>query len=147
MTQGLPEFDLDRFVPYRFAVIADRMSANLADQYRHKYGITVAEWRVLVNLAYSAGVSVRDIEWRVSLDRPKISRAVARLEARGLLTKAVDGKDRRLLKLALTEAGTQLVSELVPLAQAYQDDIEKRLAGKFAQLQVALDDLMKEFEA
>ncbi len=144
MSRPLPDFDLDRYLPYRFAVIATRLSTELAAQYREKYGISIAEWRVLVNLAYSDSTSVRDIEKRVSMEKSKVSRAVSRLEDAGYLTKAIDDNDRRLLQLALTESGTDLVRDLIPLAQDYQDELEAKLHAKVPGLQAALDDLMKD---
>lgn len=146
MSRPLPDFDLDRYLPYRFAVVATRLSTELSAQYREKYGISIAEWRVLVNLAYSDSASVRDIERRVSMEKSKVSRAVSRLEDTGYLTKAVDGNDRRLLQLELTPAGRDLVCDLVPLAQAYQHELEAKLLEKVPGLQDALDELMKETE-
>lgn len=146
MSDPLPDFDLDRYLPYRFSVIATRLSNELSAQYREKYGISITEWRVLVNLAYSDSTSVRDIEKRVSVEKSKVSRAVTRLQDAGFLTKAVDSKDRRLLQLTLTAKGAELVRDLVPLAQAYQRQLEKKLMDKVPGLQAALDQMMKETE-
>ena len=144
MTETLPEFDLDRYLPYRLTVIAARLSADLARQYKTRYGISIAEWRVLLNLGYSGEVSVRDIERRVSLDKSKVSRAATRLEAEGYITKAVDEADRRLLRLALTDKGIVLLRELIPLASAYQDKLEAMLGPRADDLQETLDCLMKD---
>ncbi|WP_282095370.1 MarR family winged helix-turn-helix transcriptional regulator [Epibacterium ulvae] len=144
MTQALPDFDLEQYLPYQFAVITAQLSANLANRYRDKYAITVAEWRVLVNLAYSDSRSIRDIQWRVGMDKSKVSRAVSRLEAAGHLTKAVNPNDRRLLELSLTEKGYQLVRELVPLAEEFQDKLRTQLGPQFASLSQGLNTLMKE---
>lgn len=143
MSTPLPDFDLDRYLPFRFAVVASRLSNELAQQYREKYDISIAEWRVLVNLAYSDSASVRDIERRVSMEKSKVSRAVSRLEEAGYLTKSVDENDRRLLQLELTESGTEMVRDLVPLAQSYQDELVAMLQDKMPGLQDALDDLMQ----
>ncbi|PYG31084.1 DNA-binding MarR family transcriptional regulator [Pelagimonas varians] len=144
MSDSLPDFDLDRYLPYRFAVIATRLSNELSTQYREKYGISIAEWRVLVNLAYSDSTSVRDIEKRVSMEKSKVSRAVSRLQESGYLTKEIDSNDRRLLQLELTPKGAKLVGDLVPLAQAYQRQLEAQLMDKVPGLQTALDELMKD---
>jgi len=143
MSQQLPDFDLDGYLPYRLAVLASDLSKGLADQYRERFGISVAEWRVLVNVGYSKDVSVRDIERRVSLEKSKVSRAATRLEAAGFLTKTVDESDRRLLKLALTEKGRALLTEIVPLAQAYQEEVKAMLGAQYDALQDALTALMK----
>lgn len=141
MTDDLPEFDLDRYLPYRLTVIAAQLSTRLSRHYKAQFGISIAEWRILLNLGYSGSGSVRDIEKRVSLEKSKISRAVSRLEARGLLTKSVDDADRRLLKLALTAEGSALLAQLVPIATAYQAKLEAALGGQTEALHEALDRL------
>lgn len=143
---SLPDFDLDRYLPYRMTVIAGRMSAGLAKQYKAQYGISIPEWRVLLNLGYSGLVSIRDIERRVNLEKSKVSRAASKLEARGFLTKTVDTDDRRLLKLALTPKGKKLLGELIPIAQSYQDELLHILKDQTEPLQSALDLLIEEVE-
>jgi hypothetical protein len=69
-TPQVPDFDLDGFTPYRLAVAAQKLSEQLAKQYRVKFGISIPEWRVLVHLSRASGnvaVSVRDIEARVAM--------------------------------------------------------------------------------
>ena len=143
MPSLLPDFDLDRYLPYRLTVIAARLSADLARQYKVKHGISIAEWRVLLNVGYSGDQSVRDIEKRVSLDKSKVSRAASRLEGDGYLTKRVDEADRRLVKLTLTDKGMGLLSDLIPLAVAYQARLDQILGPQAQALEAALDCLTK----
>ena len=143
MRDELPEFDLERFLPYRLAVVASRLSAGLAKQYRTQYGISIAEWRVLLNVGYSGEVSIRDIERRVSLEKSKVSRAASKLEAKGYLTKQTDARDRRLVKLALTGTGAGILEQLIPIAQAYQSELETSLGAQTDLLHNALDRLME----
>ncbi|MBP0485129.1 MarR family winged helix-turn-helix transcriptional regulator [Sagittula salina] len=147
-TRPLPDFDLMRFTPYRLAVAAERTSEELARQYRKRFGISIPEWRVLVHLARPTDgartVSVRDIEARVAMEKSKVSRAASRLEAAGLIAKTVEAGDRRLVRLALTDAGRALMAELLPLALAYQREIEARLAEAFAGLEAGLEALLRE---
>lgn len=140
MTQnGLPEFDLERYLPYRFTVLAGQLSAELAKHYKSEYGISMPEWRVLLNVGYAEHPSVRDIERRVSLEKSKVSRAAAKLEEKGFITKTVDPKDRRLVMLDLTETGADLLSKLIPVAQEFQVELETALGGTEDALQAALD--------
>ena len=144
MPNALPDFDLERYLPYRLTVLAARLSTELAKQYKKQYGISMPEWRVLLNVGYSDDLSVRDIEQRVNLEKSKVSRAASKLEARGYLTKQVDSRDRRLLKLALTAQGVELLSELVPIAESFQSELNNVLGDHQVPLQHALDKLMKE---
>jgi DNA-binding MarR family transcriptional regulator len=142
----LPAFDLDRFLPYRMTVAAERLSAGLARRYRAQYGISIPEWRVLVHLAHSGRVSVRDIERRASLEKSKASRAAARLEAAGYVAKARNDGDRRLVALSLTGEGRALMAELLPRAIAYQEKLEALLGEHLESLEAALDLLAGDLE-
>lgn len=116
----MPEFDLDRFLPYQLAVLAGRVSRGLADHYRVRFGITIPEWRVVAHIHHAGAASVREIHARADMDKSKVSRAAARLEAAGLVRKVPDPVDGRLVELTLTEAGRDMMAELVPLARAYE---------------------------
>ena len=143
----LPAFDLGRFTPYRLAVAAKRTSEALARHYRDRFGITIAEWRVLVHLAHAGdATSVRDIEAEVQLERYEVSRTAKRLEEKGLLAKVASETDRRLVRLSLTAKGRALMAELLPLARRYQERLEARLGPAFAGLEAGLDGILEDPE-
>lgn len=143
-TAPLPDFDLEAFTPYRLAVAAKRTSEELARQYRARFGITIPEWRVLVHLAHSGEVSVRDIEARVALEKYEISRTAKRLEEAGLIRKKANSSDRRLVALSLAPKGRAMMQELLPVARAHQAELERRLGAAFAQLEAGLEKLLDE---
>lgn len=143
-TSAPADFDLTQFTPYRLAVVAQKLSEELARQYRRQFGISIPEWRVLVHLLQSDGVSVRDIELRVAMEKSKVSRAASRLETAGLIAKRVNEADRRLVQLALTPKGRALMDQLIPLATAFQTEIEARLGEAFMGFEAGLDNLLKD---
>ncbi len=98
----MTDFDLADFLPYQLAVAASRVSRQFAERYRAEFGLSIPEWRVLAHLSQSGSVSVREIHRRVDMDKSKVSRAAARLEAAGLVEKRTHGTDRRLLAMSLT---------------------------------------------
>ena len=123
-------FDLDDFLPYQLAVAAARVSRGFADRYREEFGITIPEWRVLAHLSAAGGpVSVREIHARVDMDKSKVSRAAARLERAGLVAKAENAEDRRLVALTLAPAGAALVARIVPVALDWQAQMTARLGS------------------
>lgn len=136
-------FDLNAFLPYRLNAAASRISRAFAERYRKDFGISIPEWRVLVHLFHAGDVSVRDIEARVDMEKSKVSRAATRLEASGLISKAVNDTDRRLLVLRLTSEGNALVARLIPVAMQFQAEMLSQLGplaeGLEAGLSVLLD--------
>ena len=139
-----PAFDLDHFLPYRLAAAADRVSAGLSHIYRAEAGLSVAEWRVLAHLFDAGPASVRDIGARAGLEKSRVSRAAARLEAAGHITRGPDPADRRLVCLELTGAGRALMAALLAHVLAYQATLEARLGPLLAPLERALDTLRAE---
>lgn len=137
------EFDLSAFLPYQLSVAASRVSRAFAERYRAEFGLSIPEWRVLAHLAQSGAVSVREIHARVDLDKSRVSRAAARLEANGHVEKASDPADGRLVRLTLTGSGRDLVTRILPVAREYQAELEARLGPEAAGLRRALARLME----
>ena len=131
-------FDLSAFLPYQLAVASSRVSKAFADRYRAEFGLTIPEWRVLAHLAQSDSVSVREIHARVDMDKSKVSRAAARLEAAGLIEKRENPEDRRLLDMRLTANGQQLIARIMPIADAFQAEIIAKLAQDAPAFRAAL---------
>lgn len=131
-------FDLSAFLPYQLAVASSRVSKAFAERYRAEFGLTTPEWRVLAHLAQSDAVSVREIHARVDMDKSKVSRAAARLEASGLIEKRENAEDRRLLDMRLTAKGRDLIDRIVPIADAYQDEILTLLGAQAPLFRAAL---------
>lgn len=137
-----PPFDLAQFLPYRLSVLADRLSHRLAVEYAALYGLRVADWRVLVHVQRAGRASVRDIHAQTNLDKPKVSRAVVRLQDKGFVHKSSARQDGRLVEIRLTEAGQAALAQIIPVAT----DVETRLLSALtpaerAQLDAAIDSL------
>ncbi|MEM6618178.1 MAG: MarR family winged helix-turn-helix transcriptional regulator [Pseudomonadota bacterium] len=135
---------LDRFLPYQLAVLANRVSREFSAVYAEKYGITVPEWRVLVHIWSAGPVSVREVHARVDMDKSKVSRAAARLQVAGYLTKDPDARDRRLVTLALTEQGQHVMDDLIPRAAAFEEELMDRIGAPAKDFRAAINTLLKD---
>jgi DNA-binding MarR family transcriptional regulator len=134
-------FALGTFLPYRLAVLAGQISREYSRIYQEKYGLSRAEWRVMAHLSQEDAVSVREIHARVDMDKSKVSRAAARLEETGVITKSVSAEDRRLVVLALTDKGRAMMEDLAPIAAAFHADLVARLGPDAAPFLRGLDAL------
>ncbi|MEM6479833.1 MAG: MarR family transcriptional regulator, partial [Pseudomonadota bacterium] len=77
---------------------------------------------------HDAGLcSVREIARDADMEKSRVSRAVARLEGRGLIARAADGTDKRLLALKLTASGSAMVEKILPHASDYAEALFARL--------------------
>jgi len=106
-------FRLSEFLPYRLAVISERVSTRLSADYGASHNLTVAEWRVLVHLQHCGVVSVRDVQVFTNLVKSRVSRAVARLEAAGYVEKQTAASDARLVEISLSPAGRDALTVLL----------------------------------
>jgi len=137
------DFDLEVFLPYQLSVLAARVSLGFSDLYKQKFGITVPEWRVVAHLSQAGTVSVREIHQRVDMDKSKVSRAATRLELAGYVSKKINGSDRRLVELELTQKGRDMIAELTPIAQDYEASVLAALGDQAPSFRTALNTLMK----
>ena len=142
----MADFDLESFLPYQLAVLSARISRDFAALYQQKFGITVAEWRVVAHLSQSGTVSVREIHQRVDMDKSKVSRAATRLESAGYISKAAHETDGRLVALELTEKGKAMVEELTPLANAFETTVLSKLGKEAPAFRLALKKLLNRNE-
>lgn len=134
------DFHLSAFLPYRLAVLAERVSRRLSVEYGKTHGLSVAEWRVLVHVNRAGAVSVREIHETVNLEKPRVSRAVARLQAAGLVRKVPGERDGRLVAISLTAAGRTALAQVLPAARA----VEARLLSGVSAADLAAFDRVAE---
>jgi DNA-binding MarR family transcriptional regulator len=133
--------DLQRFFPYRLAVLADAVSRAVADVYEQRFDLGRDEWRVLAALAQGP-MKTGDVIAHTTLDKMQVSRAVARLEQHALMERETDEADRRARVLRLTPAGRALFRRIAPLAQAREAFLLEALdADERRALDRALDKL------
>jgi DNA-binding MarR family transcriptional regulator len=105
---------LEEFLPYQFNVVASLTSQALSRVYAERYGIGIPEWRVLVTLGQFETMTGKAIGAHSHMHKTKVSRAVALLEHRDLLTRRANEADMRESLLSLTPAGRAIYEDLAP---------------------------------
>jgi DNA-binding MarR family transcriptional regulator len=107
---------LEEFLPYRLNVVASLVSQSLSRLYAARYGIGVPEWRVLVTLGQYGLMTGKAIGAHSHMHKTKVSRAVALLEQRKLISRRSNRADLRESFLTLTPAGRTMYEDLAPIA-------------------------------
>ena len=77
-----------------------------------------AQLDVLMNLYRHPGMSQHDLARKLLVGRSNITMLLPQLETRGLLRRESDGKDKRILRLTLTDAGQTLLMEALKVHTA-----------------------------
>lgn len=124
------EFRLERFLPYRLSVLANRLSRAFARRYQDEFGISIAEWRVVAVLGAFAPLSSNEIGERTEMDKAKVSRAVAALLKAGMIAREAHPTDQRLIQLALSRQGRKIYEAIVPRAGAGGGDDQGAVAPR-----------------
>ena len=136
------ELRLTSFLPYVLTNLAERISTELSGIYVNDYGLSVAEWRVLANLAEYGTLNARQIVDFTTMEKSKVSRAVNNLSARGLMTQQRASVDSRAKDLALTGEGDALYRVIVPRVLAWEKELLEGLeVGEYRDLLYLLDKL------
>lgn len=88
------------------------------------HGVTTQQWAILGALAdprSQGGISVGDLASLLMVSRQNLTGVLSRLEARGLITRTVDERDKRSRFICLTDEGLQRWAEMQPqINQFYQ---------------------------
>ena len=106
-------------IAYRIAFITNFYREPLLRRIEREHGVIRPEWTVLICLVYRDGICARDICAITEQPSNTVSRAVASLEAKGLVRSRPDRSDGRRRNLSLTDAGRALHDRLMePFVQA-----------------------------
>ena len=124
---------LKEFVPYLLSITSNAVSGRIALEYRQRFGLSVPEWRVMAVLGDSGPLTQRDLTRQTVMDKVAVNRASKGLEERGLASRQPNAQDGRSHLLELTESGTRMHDEIMPLAL----EMERRLFARFTPEEVA----------
>lgn len=102
---------LEYRLAYRFSMLAAQVTRCTSDLYR-KHGLTVGGWRTLSIIGRYEPIHPSGIAARTSVDADKVTRAVDRLVANGLVARKTDPRDRRRIVIRLTARGRRVHYEI-----------------------------------
>lgn len=110
-------FRITDFPMYLMATIRHRNSVNLsADLSPH--GITPVMWRVLALLQEGEGYNIARLADFAGVERSNMSRIVAAMEEKGLLTRKAPAADKRQRPVFLTAKGRRKYAAVQPVVAA-----------------------------
>ena len=92
-----------------------RMLKTYADQRARRFGISRAQWGVLVRLNRSEGLKQSELADILDLQPISLTRLLDRLAENGLIERRADPNDRRANRLFLTPAARPLLEQLAEL--------------------------------
>ena len=85
-----------------------------------KRGTSLPVWRVMAALHASPGLTVTGLAEACLLQQPTMTKLLDRMVRDGLVARAPDARDRRVVRVALTPDGEARAAELVAAAGRYE---------------------------
>ncbi len=111
-----PVLDLSRYVPGLLTFLANKLSRSASALYQREFGVNVTEWRIMAQLAIEPGIPASRICQVIGFDKGPVSRSLAAMERKGILTVAVDQADARRRVIALSAEGRSLHDRIIAVA-------------------------------
>jgi MarR family transcriptional regulator for hemolysin len=103
---------------------------TLADQRARQYGMTRAQWAVLVRLDRSEGLKQSELAEILDLQPITLTRLLDRLAENGLIERRSDPNDRRANRLFLTSSARPLLERLSDLGTDMMSTVLEGLDAK-----------------
>jgi DNA-binding MarR family transcriptional regulator len=108
--------DLERYLPAFLNWIASKLMRGASQHYLNVFDVGIEIWRCLMLLAIENSISAQRVSSIVGMDKGSVSRCFKRMQARGLITMALDDSDGRLRIAKLTAKGRKLHDQMIGIA-------------------------------
>lgn len=110
---------VEDYLLYLLARVSHALSGEFHQQLRRR-GVSVPVWRVLASLSGSRGETVTGLAEVCLLQQPTMTKLLDRMVRDGLVTRSQDTRDRRVVRVVLTEKGEALGVELTAAAHQHE---------------------------
>ncbi|HMN75904.1 MAG TPA: MarR family transcriptional regulator [Burkholderiaceae bacterium] len=138
-----PVGKLEDFIPFKLAVVANRISQSIGHLFETRFNIQMPEWRILMALYAYGGMPFYELVARTSMDKARVSRAQRRLVDLRMIETRIDANDRRKLLLSISEIGARMCAEMLPAVAAREAWFLEALSDdEHHQFDIILDKLM-----
>lgn len=112
----MPPIPVNREIAFTIMDVA-RLLKTYADQRARQFGISRAQWAVLVRIERTEGLKQSELAEMLDLQPISLTRLLDRLADNGLIERRADPNDRRANRLYLRPAARPLLEQLAELGQ------------------------------
>ena len=107
---------------HRVLVLSNTLARAAARYYLRRFGVRLAEWRVIDALHAGHGISANQISQWLQTDKAWVGRSVERLITAGYVRRRPDPRHGRRLLLTLTAKGERAYAAIAAAAQRRHDN-------------------------
>lgn len=110
-----PPWDNPRFRNWIAVIRAEKAIVRELSKSLAPLGIKIVQLDILMNLHRHPGMSQHDLARRLLVGRSNITMLLPQLESQGLLRREGDTKDKRVIRLYLTDDGETLLAKALAI--------------------------------
>ena len=125
----MPPLPVKREIAFTIMDVA-RLLKTYADQRARQFGISRAQWAVLIRLDRTEGLKQSELAEMLDLQPISLTRLLDRLADNGLIERRADPNDRRANRLFLTPAARPLLDRLSELGADMMETVLDGLDDK-----------------
>jgi MarR family transcriptional regulator for hemolysin len=129
MSLDMPKLPVNREFAFTIMDVA-RLLRTYADQRGRQFGISRAQWTVLVRIDRTEGLKQSELAEILDLQPISLTRLLDRLAQNGLIERRPDPNDRRANRLYLMPAARPLLDQLTKLATDMMETVLDGLDAK-----------------
>jgi DNA-binding MarR family transcriptional regulator len=118
------------YLTLRINIVGKLLDRHSSRMLTKRFQLTLAEWRVLSQLALGSVSTVRALAEGMVVDRAEVSRAAMSLIERGCVAKQENPRDRRSPLFACTEQGRALYRTIRPARRRFQAKLAAELTPR-----------------
>lgn len=118
---------LRALLSHRVLVLSNTLALAASRYYLRRFGVRLAEWRVIDALHAGRGISANQISRWLRTDKAWVGRSVERLIAAGYARRRPDPRHGRRLLLSLTAKGERTYARIAAAARRRHDNLLKAL--------------------
>lgn len=143
--------DLDSHIPALLFALGSKIALHAQRESARALGVDMCEWRSVQILGADGPSTINQVADRIAMDRGGTSRAIARLERRGLVARQPDPEDRRKSVVSLTGAGRRMQEQVAAFANAREERLTRgltrteraELAALLGRLESEIDEMLE----
>jgi len=120
---------LRALVSHRVLVLSNTLAKAASRYYPRRFGVRLAEWRVIDALHAGRGISANQISQWLLTDKAWVGRSVERLIAAGYVRRKPDPEHGRRMLLSLTAKGEAMYAEIAAAARRRHDNLLEALSA------------------
>lgn len=124
------QYSIEEVVNVGVVRLANKLSLIFYKEALKPTGLSLQEWRTLVNLARTGNCHLRKLARVSGIDPAHTSRSLTLLEKKGLVKSFTDTNDARRKVLQLTEQGQDLVEKIWPQAKALSQSLRDQIGSE-----------------